>query len=100
LELCVVPKGQIMWKQVPHEKMKDVLQFAMKNPHDCLASITSGLTVLAYGQWQYMCEFGMHVDDTVGPINLLVQVLPPTRLRYSQGSPQPVVTLANDAWNM
>ncbi|KAI6019574.1 hypothetical protein EDC04DRAFT_2738289, partial [Pisolithus marmoratus] len=37
-------EGQIMWKQVPHEKMKDVLEFAMKNPHDCLASITSGLT--------------------------------------------------------
>ncbi|KAI6043152.1 argonaute-like protein [Pisolithus marmoratus] len=100
VELCVVPKGQIMQKQVPPEKMKDVLEFAMKNPHDHLASITSGLAVLVYGQSQYMHEFRMHVDDTVGPINLLEQVLPPPRLRYSQGSPQPVVTPANGAWNM
>ncbi|KAI6013275.1 hypothetical protein EDC04DRAFT_2904693 [Pisolithus marmoratus] len=80
VELCVVPEGQIMRKQVPPEKTKDVLEFAMKKPHDRLASITSGLMVLAYGQSQYMHEYRMHVDDT--------------------GSPQPVVTLANGAWNM
>ncbi|KAI5983309.1 argonaute-like protein [Pisolithus marmoratus] len=91
VELCVVPKGQIMRKQVPPEKMKDILEFAMKNPHDRLASITNGLAVLAYGQSQYVREFGMHVDDTVGPINLPARVLPPPRMRYGQGSPQPVV---------
>ncbi|KAI6012274.1 hypothetical protein EDC04DRAFT_3094425 [Pisolithus marmoratus] len=100
VELCVVPEGRIMRKRVPPEKTKDVLEFATKKPHDRLASITSGLAVLAYGQLQYVREYGMHVDDTVGPINLPARVLPPPRLRYGQGSPQPVVTLANGAWNM
>ncbi|KAI6038510.1 argonaute-like protein [Pisolithus marmoratus] len=93
--ICI--EGQIMRKQVPPEKMKDVLEFATKNPHDCLASITSGLAVLAYGQSQYMREFGMDVDDTVGPINLSARVLPPPRLRYGQGSPQPVVRFSRPA---
>ncbi|KAI6045823.1 hypothetical protein EDC04DRAFT_3024633 [Pisolithus marmoratus] len=100
VELCVVPEGRIMWKRVPPEKTKDVLEFATKKPHDRLASITSGLMVLAYGQSQYMREYRMHVDDTVGPINLPARVLLPPRLRYGQGSPQPVVTPANGAWNM
>ncbi|KAI6105779.1 argonaute-like protein [Pisolithus sp. B1] len=93
VELCVVPKGQIMRKQVPPEKTKDVLEFATKRPQDRLASITNGLAVLAYGQSQYVREFGMHVDDTAGPINLPARVLQPPKLRYGQGSPQPVGTL-------
>ncbi|KAI6152116.1 argonaute-like protein [Pisolithus tinctorius] len=100
VELCVVPKGQIMRKQVPPEKTKDVLEFATKRPHERLASISNGLSVLAYGQSQYMREFGMRVDDNSGPINLPARVLPPPKLRYGQGSPQPVVTPANGAWNM
>ncbi|KAI6034268.1 argonaute-like protein [Pisolithus microcarpus] len=45
VELCVVPKGQIMRKQVPPEKTKDVLEFATMKPHDRLASISNGLAV-------------------------------------------------------
>lgn len=45
IELCSVPKGQIMRKQVPPEKTKDVLDFATKKPEDRLASIRNGLSV-------------------------------------------------------
>jgi eukaryotic translation initiation factor 2C len=45
LEVCVVPGGQIMRKQVPPEKTKDVLEFATKKPQDRLASIRAGLQV-------------------------------------------------------
>jgi eukaryotic translation initiation factor 2C len=45
LELCTVPPGQIMRKQVPPEKTKDVLEFATKRPLDRLQSISNGLSV-------------------------------------------------------
>jgi hypothetical protein len=41
----MVPPGQIMRKQVPPEKTKDVLEFATKRPEDRLASIRNGLAV-------------------------------------------------------
>ena len=45
IELCTVPKGQIMRKQVPPERTKDVLNFATKKPADRLQSIRDGLGV-------------------------------------------------------
>ncbi|KAG6822135.1 hypothetical protein H0H92_015119, partial [Tricholoma furcatifolium] len=44
LEHCTVPAGQIMRKQVPPEKTKDVLDFATKRPEDRLRSIVDGLS--------------------------------------------------------
>ena len=45
LELCHVPPGQIVRKQVPPEKTKDVLDFATKRPEDRLRSIANGVDV-------------------------------------------------------
>ena len=45
LEMCQVIPGQIMRKQVPQEKMKEVLEFATRRPQDRLASINAGLGV-------------------------------------------------------
>lgn len=45
MELCMVPPGQIMRRQVPPEKTKDVLEFATKKPADRLESIKRGLQV-------------------------------------------------------
>ncbi|KAN0097521.1 Piwi domain containing protein [Tylopilus felleus] len=100
LELCTVPPGQIMRKQVPPEKTKDVLEFATKKPQDRLQSIVNGLSVLAYGQSEYVRQFGITVDEAAGPLNVSARVLTPPRLRYGQDSPQPTVTPANGAWNM
>ncbi len=43
-----------MRKQVPPEKVKDVLSFAAKNPTERLSSIREGLRTLAYGQSEYV----------------------------------------------
>jgi eukaryotic translation initiation factor 2C len=53
LELCTVLPGQIMRKQVPPEKTKDVLDFATMKPSDRLRSIKNGLGVSHY----YICAF-------------------------------------------
>lgn len=48
LEVCEVPPGQIMRKQVPPEKTKDVLEFATKKPYARLDSIRNGLEVIRF----------------------------------------------------
>lgn len=100
VELCTVPPGQIMRKQVPPEKTKDVLEFATKRPEHRLASITAGLSVLQYGQSEYVRQFGMHVEDTTGPLTVTARVLQPPKLKYGPGSAQPTITPSNGAWNM
>lgn len=45
MEVCKIFAGQIMRKQVPPEKTKDVLDFATKKPIDRLNSIKAGLGV-------------------------------------------------------
>lgn len=45
LEMCQVPPGQIMRKQIPQDKMKSVLEFATRRPAERLASIRVGLGV-------------------------------------------------------
>ncbi|KAF9247291.1 argonaute-like protein [Melanogaster broomeanus] len=79
LEVCTVPPGQIMRKQVPPEKTKDVL---------------------AYGQSEYVRQFGMTVDESAGPLSIAARVLTPPKLRYGPGSQQPTATPMNGAWNM
>ncbi|KAF7352729.1 Argonaute-like protein [Mycena venus] len=84
LELCDVPPGQLMRKQVPPEKTKDVLDFATKKPLDRLQSIKNGLNVLAYGQSEYV----------------QARVLKPPMLKYGPGSRQLTITPRDGAWNM
>ncbi|TFK43467.1 argonaute-like protein [Crucibulum laeve] len=91
LELCTVPPGQIMRKQVPPEKTKDVLDFATKKPRDRLESIKNGLAVLAYGQSEYVRQFGMSVDHAAGPLKVQARLLKPPVLKYGAGSKQPTI---------
>lgn len=86
IELCMVPEGQIMRKQVPPEKTKDVLEFATKKPAERLRSIKNGLSVLSYGQSEYVRQFGMHVDADVAPLSVNARVLPAPTLKYGPGS--------------
>ncbi|KAI0921048.1 hypothetical protein AcV5_001233 [Taiwanofungus camphoratus] len=100
LELCEVEPGQIMRKQVPPEKTKDVLDFATKKPQDRLRSIHNGLGVLAYGQSEYVREFGMHVDPNARPLGFTARVLNPPTLKYGPGSKQATIVPRDGAWNM
>ncbi|KAF8165280.1 argonaute-like protein [Crassisporium funariophilum] len=99
IELCQVPAGQIMRKQIPPEKTKDVLEFATKRPKDRLASIKNGLKVLAYGESEYVRHFGMNVT-TEGPLKVQARVLKPPTLRYGTGSKQLTIVPNNGSWNM
>ncbi|KAF7332070.1 Argonaute-like protein [Mycena kentingensis (nom. inval.)] len=99
LELCIVTPGQLMRKQVPPEKTKEVLDFATKRPSDRLRSIKNGLELLAYGQSEYVRQFGMNVNST-GPLSVQARVLKPPTLRYGQGSRQPTIVPRDGAWNM
>jgi eukaryotic translation initiation factor 2C len=87
LEVCEVPKGQIMRKQVPPDKTPLVLEFATKKPEERLGSITKGLNVLQYGQSEYVRSFGLTVDST-GPVRIQARVLNPPTMIYGAGSRQ------------
>ncbi|KAH9951622.1 argonaute-like protein [Amylocystis lapponica] len=100
LELCTVGPGQIMRKQVPPEKTKDVLDFATKKPQDRLGSIRNGLGVLAYGQSEYVRQFGMYVEANAQPLSFNARVLQPPTLKYGQNSKQATIVPRDGAWNM
>ncbi|CCM03176.1 uncharacterized protein FIBRA_05298 [Fibroporia radiculosa] len=100
LELCEVPKGQIMRKQVPPEKTKDVLDFATKKPPERLQSIANGLGVLSYGQSEYVRSFGLMVAPDAAPLSIQARVLQPPTLKYGAGSRQPTIQPRDGAWNM
>jgi eukaryotic translation initiation factor 2C len=109
LEICEVPAGQIMRKQVPPELTKSVLDFATKQPAERLKSINNGLSVseqlesrqryltmcqvLAYGQSEYLRQFGLEVTSNTA-LKIKSRVLPPPILRFGQGSRQATVVSA------
>ncbi|KAG6909902.1 hypothetical protein DXG01_014716 [Tephrocybe rancida] len=100
-EMCTVPPGQIMKKQIPSDKTKNMVEFSTMKPVDRFKSIENGLrTVLSYGQSEYVRDFGMSVVTTSGPLALTARVLPAPTLKYGQGSKQPTIQPRNGSWNM
>ncbi|KAI9063285.1 argonaute-like protein [Trametes sanguinea] len=97
MECCVIFEGQIMRKQVPPERTKDVLDFATKKPMDRLNSIRAGLGVLAYGQSEYVRQFGMIVQPNAAPVSLQARVLDPPVLQYGHGSRQLTIVSRHSA---
>ncbi|KAF5387029.1 hypothetical protein D9615_002113 [Tricholomella constricta] len=100
LEVCIVPPGQIMKKQLPPEKTKDVLDFSTKKPQERFQSIKNGLEILAYGQSEYIRQFGMSVETQPGFLPISSRVLDPPTLKYGPGSRQPTIKPRDGAWNM
>ncbi|KNZ77926.1 Protein argonaute-2 [Termitomyces sp. J132] len=101
LELCHVPAGQIMKKQIPPEKTKDMVEFSTMKPAERFQSISNGLsTVLSYGQSEYVRSFGMSVDTAAGFLPITARKLDPPKLKYGQGSKQPTIQPRDGSWNM
>jgi len=98
LELCSVPCGQIMRKQIPADKTTQVVDFARLKPPQRLATIQQGLQLLQYGQSEYIRQFGMNVTET--PISVKARILEAPVLRYGEGSRQNTIKPANGQWNM
>jgi len=84
LELCTVPGGQMMRKQIPSDKTKRVVEFSQLRPEERLATIHEGLRVLAHGESDYVREFGMTITEE--PIIVNARVIETPVLRYGQGS--------------
>lgn len=91
LELCAVPQGQIMRKEVPDGLKKAVLDFATKKPAERLASIQNGLPVLQYVESDYINQFGMQVQTQHGPLKVQGRVLNTPALLYGRKSKIPKV---------
>ncbi|VDC01533.1 unnamed protein product [Peniophora sp. CBMAI 1063] len=98
LELCTVIPGQIIRKELPRETTKDVLAFSTKKPAERLQSIMQGLAVLAYGQSEYVRQFGINVSNA--PLSMTARVIPPPTLKYGTGSKQPTIQPRDGGWNM
>lgn len=108
LEFCTVPKGQFMRKEVPADKVKEVLKFATKKPPQRLDAIKDSLRVrfllywinihsiplyydqhLEYGQSEYVRNFGMTIDQD--PLSTNARVIQAPKLRYNEDSRQPTI---------
>ncbi|KIP05771.1 hypothetical protein PHLGIDRAFT_36273 [Phlebiopsis gigantea 11061_1 CR5-6] len=98
-ELCFVPSGQIMRKEIPPDKQKAMVEFSTLKPFERLDSIRAALGVLAHGQSEYVRQFGLHVDGPQ-PLRTQARVLPPPTLQYGPGSKPPTVTPREGTWNM
>ncbi|KAG6827800.1 hypothetical protein H0H92_010435 [Tricholoma furcatifolium] len=94
LEMCFVPEGQIMKKQIPPDKTTAMVEFATMKPNERFRSIENGSqSVLAYGQSEYVRKFGMTVETANGFLPIDARVLPPPTLRYGQTNKQPTIQL-------
>lgn len=80
LELCDVPAGQIMRKQIPADKTADMVDFSKMAPRDRLASIMGGFKILEHGQSDYIRQFGMNITPV--PLKLNARILSPPSLLY------------------
>ncbi|KAI4526541.1 Piwi-domain-containing protein [Schizophyllum commune Loenen D] len=99
-ELCRVPPGQLMRKQVPADKTDKVVEFATQPPQQRMRAIQDGRAVLAYGQSEYVRAFGLNVNTEQGLVKVNARVLTPPKLQYGKGSKQATIQPKDGAWNM
>ncbi|KAJ7500499.1 argonaute-like protein [Mycena galericulata] len=100
LELCTVLPGQLVRKEVPDDKKTELVEFATMRPKERLESIRRGLTVLAYGQSEYVRKFGLQVDSNL--LTTTARVLQAPRLKYGATANPSASTVNpnNGSWNM
>jgi eukaryotic translation initiation factor 2C len=58
LEFCTVPRGQFMRKEIPDDKVRDILEFSTKKPSVRLKTIQDGLQVRYLSKFP-ICEFSL-----------------------------------------
>ncbi|PFH53507.1 hypothetical protein AMATHDRAFT_187505 [Amanita thiersii Skay4041] len=100
LELCTVPEGQISRRQVPPNVTKEMVTFATMKPEERFRNIEEGARLLAYGQSEYVRQFGLAIHTENGLLNIPARVLQPPKLQYGQGSRDRVAAPRNGSWNM
>jgi len=100
LEFCSVPEGQIARRQVPPDVTRKMVEFSTLRPADRFRDIERGVGLLAYGQSEYVRQFGLTVDTANGPLRLQARVLNTPKLQYGQGSKDRFTVPRNGSWNM
>ncbi|KAL0063895.1 hypothetical protein AAF712_009177 [Marasmius tenuissimus] len=100
LELCEMLPGQLARKQLPAEKIPQLVKFATQKPDRRLRSITNGVNVLQLGQSDYIKQFGMKIHVENGPLTVRARVLKPPTLRYGSKSREPTIAPSEGVWNM
>ncbi|KAH9992239.1 Piwi domain-containing protein [Russula compacta] len=98
MELCEVPPGQLIRKQMTPDNIRSILEFSTTRPSDRMRRIQDGLGVLQYGQSEYVSQFGMNVSDELVEVN--GRIIRPPVLKYNPGSRQPNVQPSQGAWNL
>ncbi|KAI9439636.1 Piwi domain-containing protein, partial [Lactarius indigo] len=99
--LCVVPTflpGHIIRKQIPPEKVNNILKSSTMLPCERYENVHDGLSVLEYGQSESVRQFGMTVSNDL--MNFGARVLKPLRLKYNPASKQPNVKIRDGKWNL
>ncbi|KAK2460730.1 hypothetical protein APHAL10511_007200 [Amanita phalloides] len=99
LEFCTVPEGQIARRQVPPDVTREMVAFSTVKPPERFRNIGNGIRLLAYGQSDYVRQFGLTID-TSGPIRLDARLLMPPKLQYGPGSKEKNIVPRNGSWNM
>jgi len=56
--------------------------------------------MLAYGQSEYIRNFGLNVHANGGFPEVDARIIKPPKLRYGPGSKQPTLDPRNGQWNM
>ncbi|KAE9392991.1 Piwi-domain-containing protein [Gymnopus androsaceus JB14] len=85
-ERCTVLPGQLARKQVPPDVTRKMVEFSTKRPADRLASIRNSFQVLAYGQSEYVRNFGLAINEGTLPMSIEARQLPAPALLYGDGS--------------
>ncbi|KAF5364713.1 hypothetical protein D9758_005608 [Tetrapyrgos nigripes] len=98
-EKCTVIPGQLARKQIPSELTKEMVNFSRKRPAERMHSIRQGVSLLAYGQSEYIRNFRLSVNSGPFP-SVEARVITPPTLQYGEGSKQTTVTPAFGSWNM
>ncbi|KZT65768.1 argonaute-like protein [Daedalea quercina L-15889] len=100
IELCQVLRGQLVKKQLSPEITSKFVEFSTKAPVERLRSIEQALGVLAYGQSEYVRQFGLTVQPDARPLSTPARVLNPPTLRYGAGSKQQTIDPRSGSWNL
>ncbi|KAJ3794428.1 argonaute-like protein [Lentinula aff. detonsa] len=99
-ERCTILPGQLARKQIPPDVTREMVGFSTKRPAERLASIRNGFQVLAYGQSEYVRNFGLAINENTFPMTINARQLSPPQLLYGTGSKVESATPRDGAWNM
>ncbi|KAH6907498.1 argonaute-like protein [Coprinopsis sp. MPI-PUGE-AT-0042] len=101
LELCTVPKGQPMRKQIPAHKVTNVLDFSKKPPSERLQKIHGASEVLAHQTSEYIRAFGLQISPNTMQVES--RVLGAPTLKYGINKKHATASEATPSkgeWNM